>query len=247
MATRKFSFPLSVLLGSSRRLYDALTDPDYATAMAERLNGPTDMPTDNFATRFEAKIAAFSTGQSTQNAQTGAAGTLTKEQKADLLEMERLVAGARRSARLAFPDDPVKLHSEFQVGITDPATLDAELERAGIIVTSCQDADNAVALKAQGWTAADTTLLNAAVGKFSGTALERDEAFDDRIGPDRTEGRRRQCGVCGYIAHPERRAIAVSGEPARHGNRPRPFPVGYLPAPRPLRTLRRHADAAYTG
>ena len=45
MATRKFHFPLSVLLGSSRRLYDALTDADYAAAMAERLNSPTDTPT----------------------------------------------------------------------------------------------------------------------------------------------------------------------------------------------------------
>ena len=149
--------------------------PNVSTAQRTR-------PPDNFATRFEAKIVAFSTGQSSQNAQTGQAGTLTKDQTADFQEMERLIAGARRSARLAFPDDPVKLHSEFQVGITDPATLDAELERAQIIVASCQRAENAPALQAQGWIAADSTALAAAVGQFSDTALEKDSAFDDRIG-----------------------------------------------------------------
>ena len=182
MATRKFNFPLSVRLGSSRRLYDALSDADYAATMGERLNADTDTPTDNFTIRFEAKITAFSTGQANQNAQTGQAGTLTRDQTADFQEMERLIAGARRSARLAFPDDPVKYHSAFQVGINEPNTLDAELDRAGIIVASCQKAENVAPLKAQGWTAADSTALAAAVSQLSGTSLAKGDAVDDRIG-----------------------------------------------------------------
>ena len=172
MATRKSNFPLSALVGSSRRLRDALV---------ERRKNPTGTPIDNFATRFEAKIVAFSTGQSSQNAQTGQAGILTRGQTSDFREMERLITDTCRSERLVFLDDPVKLHSEFQVGIKEPNTLDAKLERAGIIFASCQRAENAPALQAQGWIAADTTAL-AAVGQLFDTGLAQGDAFDDRVG-----------------------------------------------------------------
>ena len=182
MTTRKFHFPLSELLGSSRRLHDALVDADYVTAMGNRLNGESDTRNDNFQTRFNAKISAVSTGDANQKTQAGDAGTLTRGQDTDFAEMERLVAGARRSARLAFPGDHVKLHSQFQVGIREPATLEAELERAGIILASCKNAENAPALKIQGWTDADTAALEAVIGQFSSSTLAQDAAIDDRIG-----------------------------------------------------------------
>jgi len=45
--------------------------------------------------------------------------------------MERLLSGARRSANPTFPDDDVRLRSEFQVGIHQPADFASEIDRAG--------------------------------------------------------------------------------------------------------------------
>lgn len=182
MATRKFSFPLSVLAGAGRRLYDAMTDADYAAALADRLNAETDTPADNFATRFNDKLTAFGTGDSSQKLKSGQAGTLTKSQNTAFQEMERLLAGARRSAKLAFPGDSVKLHNEFQVGQDDSKTMDAELERAGIVLASCRLAANAPALKAQGWVAKDSDALAAAIKLLSDSNLDKTEALDDRVG-----------------------------------------------------------------
>ncbi len=182
MASRKFHCSLSALLGAARHLADALIDPDYAAALAERLDAKGDKPTNNFVTRFEAKLTALGVDDSGQKTQAGHAGTLTRSQKTAFGEMERLVAGARRSARLAFPANPVKLHSEFQVGISDPSTLDAELERAQIILASSRNIDNAVALKEQGWLGKDTDALEAAVGQFADVNLAKTGAVDDRIG-----------------------------------------------------------------
>lgn len=182
MAKRKFHFPLSVLIGASRRLHDALSDAGFAPAMADRLNADADTPAANFTTRFAGKIAALDAGDASQKTRSGQAGSLTRGQNADLAEMERLLAGARRSARLAFPGDNVKLHNEFQVGIEEPQTLDAELERANIVLTSCRLTGNVAPLKAQGWLPKDTTALDAAIAKFSGSTLAKDDALGDRIG-----------------------------------------------------------------
>ena len=170
------------MIGAARRLHDALTDADFATAMAARLDADTDTATDNFATRFEAKIAALDTGDASQKSKTGQAGSLTRGQNAELAEMERLLAGARRSARVAFPGESVKLHNEFQVGNRDPDTLDAELERAKIVLKSCGSAENVAPLKVQGWLPKDTTALDAAVAMFSDGTLAKDDALGDRIG-----------------------------------------------------------------
>ena len=182
MAKSKFHFPLSVLIGASRRLHDALTDTVFATVMADRLNTDTDTPTGNFATRFSAELDALGAGDVSQKSKTGQTGSLTRSQDTDIAELERLMAGARRSARLAFPSDHVKLHSEFQVGINEPQTLDAELERANLILAGCQQAENVPALKVQGWLPKDTTALAAAIAQLSGSSLAKDGALGERIG-----------------------------------------------------------------
>lgn len=182
MATRKFHFRLSVLRDASRHLHDALIDAVYAPAMGERLNAKGDTPANDFATRFDQKLTALSGGDTSQHVKTGQTGTLTKGQRADLLELERLMAGARRSARLAFTSDHVKLHSEFQVGIEEPKSLEAELERAGIILASCRLEENAAALRVEGWLAKDSDALAAAIGQLAGSSLAQDDALDDRIG-----------------------------------------------------------------
>ncbi len=182
MASRKFNFSLSALIGAARRLHDALVDPDYGTAMAARLDAPADTATSNFTTRFAANLAALDTGDATQKLKTGHAGTLTTGQNAAFDEMERLLAGARRSAKLAFPTDSVKLHSDFQVGISEPNTLEAELSRAKIVLASCQEPRQRRRAENQGWLAADTTALDAAIEELSGVSLDQDEALEDRKG-----------------------------------------------------------------
>ena len=178
MAQSRFHFPLTVLLWAARRLHDALTAAVFTTAMADRLNADTD----NFATRFAAKLEALGAGDVSQKSKTGQPGSLTRSQDADVTELERLMAGARRSARLAFLDDHVKLHSEFQVGIHEPQTLDAEPERANIILAGCQLAANFQALQAQGSQPKDTTALGTAIAQLSGTSLAKDGALSERIG-----------------------------------------------------------------
>ena len=182
MAKRKFNFPLSALIGASRRLYAALTEAVFATAMADRLNADTDTPADNFGTRFAGKLETLDTGEADQKSKIGQAGSLTRDEHGDLAELERLVAGARRSTRLAFTSDHVKLHSKFQVGIVEPATLDAELERAKIILSSCRSAENVAPLKKEGWLRKDSTALDSAIEAFVGSSLAKDSAVGERIG-----------------------------------------------------------------
>ena len=182
MAKSKFHFPLTVLLGAARTLPDALNDAVFATAIADRLDADADALADNFATRFAAKLEALGTGDVSQKSKIRQTGSLTRSQDADIADLERLMAGARRSARLAFPDDHVKLHSEFQVGIHEPQTLDAELERANVLLAGCQLAANVSALKTQGWQPKDTTALKAAIAQLSGTSLAKDGYLGERIG-----------------------------------------------------------------
>lgn len=109
-------------------------------------------------------------------------GPFAPEQNSNLEELDRLMSGARRSARLAFPADLVKLHSDFQVGINEPQTLEDDLRRAGIILAACRDAANASALKRKGWKLADSDALETAIEKLSGASEHQDEALDDRKG-----------------------------------------------------------------
>jgi len=63
--------------------------------------------------------------------------------------MERLLSGARRSANLAFPDNDVRLRSEFQVGIHEPADFASEIERTGKVHAARLANPTARAAKAQ--------------------------------------------------------------------------------------------------
>jgi len=93
---RKFTFPFATLTSSATLLGKALIDPAYKDAMTVRLGA-------DFITAFPLKITAVTGGTAAQSGQTGDLSTLTDQQEADFKEMERLAAGARRSARLASP------------------------------------------------------------------------------------------------------------------------------------------------
>jgi hypothetical protein len=171
MNTRKFKGTLSGLLLAGDQLKDAVIDTDYAAAIAERLG-------DSIATTLTTQLGAVRHELEEQSGKTGDAGSLTQQQQDALAEVERLTAGARRTARLAFPGQDVLLHSEFQVGIDTPKTLAAELTRAGLIKAACTK--YTATLQTKGWLARDTTALGAAIATCGGSNTEQGEAFADR-------------------------------------------------------------------
>ena len=73
---------------------------------------------------------------------------------------------ARKTAKLAFPGQTVKLHQEFQIGAHEKNDLGAVLGRADIIIASIQTTANFVAFRAKGWTDADTVAFKAVRGTF---------------------------------------------------------------------------------
>jgi hypothetical protein len=170
---RKFTFPIATLSRSARLLHGAITDDAYKIAMDERL-GP------DFAAAFDGKIHALFGKTAEQGSQTGDISSLTFQQQKDFKEMERLTAGARRSAKLAFPGQDTLLRAEFQVGIHEPQSLEAEIERAR--KTHAAALKYATELKAKGWIAADTTLLGTTIAALDGIGTEQDEALDERLG-----------------------------------------------------------------
>jgi hypothetical protein len=63
---------------------------------------------------------------------------------------------ARKTAKLAFPGQTVKLHQEFQIGNHDSHELNAVLSRADIILASVKTTANLPAMKLKGWADAET-------------------------------------------------------------------------------------------
>jgi hypothetical protein len=107
------------------------------------------------------KITADIAGQ--KNAQ-GELGNLTAGQSASLGTLLQCMNQARRTAKLAFPGQTVKLHQEFQVGVNQPTDLGSILSRADIIIASVQK--NLAALQLKGWTDAETAAFTAARQAF---------------------------------------------------------------------------------
>ena len=103
---RKFTFPLATLTRAADFLGTALTDPAYQAEMSVRLSAL-------LMSAFLGKITALTGGATAQSSQTGDLSQLTVQQQEDFHEMERLTAGARRSARLAFPGQDTLLSAEF--------------------------------------------------------------------------------------------------------------------------------------
>jgi hypothetical protein len=113
-----------------------------------------------------------------QGGKTGDVGDLTAEQRFAFNEVERLTAGARRTARQAFPGEDVKLRSEFQIGVNEPNDLGSKIARAEKTLAAAQK--YAAGLKTKGWLPRDATALETALGQLSGVALDQDEALADR-------------------------------------------------------------------
>src|ERR1019366_745260 len=81
------------------------------------------------------KIPADVTGQKIAKGETG---NLTLAQQANLTLLLHCMGQARKTARLAFPNQSVKLHAEFQINIHDSHAMGAVLGRADLILASVQ-------------------------------------------------------------------------------------------------------------
>ncbi len=170
---RKFNFPLATLTRSADLLGKALIDPAYQTAMTARLGAA-------FITAFPGKITALTGGASAQSSQTGDLSTLTLQQQEDFREMERLTAGARRTARLAFPGQDTILSAEFQVGEAGSQSIAATIGRARL--THAATLKYATDLQTKGWIPADTAALGSAIDSLAEVGPEQEQAADEKLG-----------------------------------------------------------------
>ncbi|MEI8063814.1 MAG: hypothetical protein WCH84_07105 [Verrucomicrobiota bacterium] len=147
-------FPLAVLLRDGEAICDAADK--YATDLGARLPA-------GYAAGARTLLGTVSTGDAAQKGGAATVGTLTQEQNAQIQAVQDKLTGARDTAKRAFKGNDVKLREEFQVGVNKPSDLASVLQRARIVLAACQNADNATALAAKGWVAADTTAFAAAV------------------------------------------------------------------------------------
>ena len=92
----------------------------------------------SYLTDTAALLAKIPDDVSGQKIKKGGTGNLTMAQKANLDTLLHYMNQARKTAKLAFPGQTVKLHQEFQIGIHDSHELNAVLSRADIILASVQ-------------------------------------------------------------------------------------------------------------
>jgi hypothetical protein len=81
--------------------------------------------------------------------------------------LQRSMNQARKTAKLTFAGQDMKLHQELQVGINPPQDLGSSLARADINIASLQNAANPAALQLKGWTAAQTNAFVTARASFT--------------------------------------------------------------------------------
>jgi len=122
------------------------------------------------------KLPADTTGQKMAQGETG---NLTAAQQANLDSLLHCMGHARKTAKLAFPGQDVKLHQEFQIGTHDSHELGAVLGRADIILASVQTTANLAALKLRGWTDADTTAFTTVRGTFPASSTAQQSGQSD--------------------------------------------------------------------
>jgi hypothetical protein len=157
MSTHVPHFPIAILTYNGQLIIAAAT---ANPAIAPRL--PATYIADT--TTALGKVTADISSQKTAH---GELGNLTPTQHTNLDTLQHWMNQARKTAKLAFAGQDVKLHQEFQVGINTPHDLASVLKRADIIIASVQNAANLPALQLKGWTAAETTAFTTVRQTFS--------------------------------------------------------------------------------
>jgi hypothetical protein len=122
------------------------------------------------------KLPADTTGQKIAKGETG---NLTLAQQANLTLLLHCMSQARKTARLAFSNQTVKLHAEFQTGEHDSHELGAVLGRADIILASVQTTANLPAMKLKGWTDAETQTFTTVRATFPASTTTQQSGQSD--------------------------------------------------------------------
>ena len=148
----RFHFPIPILSRDGEAITSAAEKHAELTAR---------LPAGN-VTQARALLGQVAAGITGQKGKLADVGTLTAAQNASLQTLRTWMSRARQTATLAFAGQTVKLHEEFQVGVTTPTDLGSILTRADIILAALKNADNLAALKLKGWLDADTTAFAAA-------------------------------------------------------------------------------------
>jgi hypothetical protein len=149
-------FPIAILTHNGQLIIAAaLANP----AVAARLPA-------GYTATATASLATVNADVASQKTAHGELGNLTPAQHTNLDVIQYWITQARKTAKLAFAGQDVKLHQEFQVSINSPHDLGSILHRADIIIASLQTATNLPTLLLKGWTAADTAAFIAARATF---------------------------------------------------------------------------------
>lgn len=168
-----FSFPIGTLHRAARRLLGALQDGVIGPPVAARLSA-------TIIADFSAQIELVAKHDTDQSGAFGTLNVLTRSQDVALADLVRLASLVRRSASLAFPGRHSLLRSEFQVGVHVPEDLSSVLRRARRLLAACGKYPDELA--SQGWNAADTAALSAAIDALSGADQNQEIAADVKRG-----------------------------------------------------------------
>ncbi len=147
-----FHFPVAILVHNGQLITAAATsNPPVAARLPV-----------GYLPATTAILTGVTTDIASQTNKKGELGNLTAAERQSVDLIQKWMNVARKTARLAFAGQTVKLHQEFQMGVSGPYDLASFLNRADIIIASVQNAANLAALKLRGWTDADTTAFVAA-------------------------------------------------------------------------------------
>ena len=127
-----FHFPLPLLL----------QDGDLILNAAEAHGEITTRLPANHVAETRTLAALVSTQDAAQKSDAGDLGNLTLEQNAKLKTLNERLSSLRETAKRAFKGQDVKLREEFQVGGNKPKDLGAVIQRARIVLTAVQKAEN---------------------------------------------------------------------------------------------------------
>lgn len=156
MATaRKFKFSLAILILEGKAILDAAGK--YAAQLGARL--PAARLAELQASHTTVKVSSVA-----KKEKVGEVGEMTEAQNERIGQLRKVMNNARSFAKRAFAGQEVKLREQFQIGTHKNNDLASVEQRARIILASCKDAANAVAMQAKGWLASDTQDLEDTIG-----------------------------------------------------------------------------------
>ncbi len=121
---------------------------------------------DDYMTETATSLGKLPADVADQKDAKGETGNLTVAQQQNFDTLLYWMRQARKTAKLAFFGQTVKLHEEFLMGVQNDHGLPTVLGRADTILASVQKTDNLAALKLKGWTDADTQSFIAVRGTF---------------------------------------------------------------------------------